>query len=51
MGGVVAGPIPANARVATFLPYAHLLPRVSIVTTNAGFGAVQFALALLRLNP
>jgi UDP:flavonoid glycosyltransferase YjiC (YdhE family) len=45
MGGVVAGPIPANARVATFLPYAHLLPRVSIVITNAGFGGVQLALA------
>jgi len=39
------GPIPANARVATFLPYAHLLPRVSIVITNAGFGGVQLALA------
>jgi UDP:flavonoid glycosyltransferase YjiC (YdhE family) len=39
------GPIPANARVATFLPYAHLLPHVSIVITNAGFGGVQLALA------
>jgi UDP:flavonoid glycosyltransferase YjiC (YdhE family) len=39
------GPIPANARVATFLPYAHLLPRVDIAITNAGFGGVQLALA------
>jgi len=39
------GPIPTNARVAEFLPYAQLLPRTSIMITNAGFGGVQLALA------
>jgi UDP:flavonoid glycosyltransferase YjiC (YdhE family) len=34
-----------NARVATFLPYYHLLPRVQIMITNAGYGGVQMALA------
>lgn len=39
------GPIPDNARVAEFLPYAQLLPRTSLMITNAGFGGVQLALA------
>lgn len=39
------GPLPNNARVAEFLPYAHLLPRTSAMITNAGFGGVQLALA------
>jgi UDP:flavonoid glycosyltransferase YjiC (YdhE family) len=39
------GPIPSNARVAEFLPYAKLLPRTSVMVTNAGFGGVQLALA------
>lgn len=37
--------LPANARVATFLPYDQLLPRCSVVVTNGGFGGVQRALA------
>jgi UDP:flavonoid glycosyltransferase YjiC (YdhE family) len=39
------GPLPRNARVAEFVPYAHLLPRTSVMITNAGFGGVQLALA------
>ncbi|HEX6242374.1 MAG TPA: nucleotide disphospho-sugar-binding domain-containing protein, partial [Polyangiales bacterium] len=39
------GRLPANARAAEFLPYAHLLPRTSLMITNAGFGGVQLALA------
>jgi UDP:flavonoid glycosyltransferase YjiC (YdhE family) len=39
------GPIPNNARVVEFLPYAQLLPRTSLMITNGGFGGVQLALA------
>jgi UDP:flavonoid glycosyltransferase YjiC (YdhE family) len=39
------GPLPANVRVAAFLPHAHLLPHVHVVVTNGGFGGVQAALA------
>ncbi|HLL54705.1 MAG TPA: glycosyltransferase, partial [Myxococcaceae bacterium] len=37
--------LPANARVERFIPYAHLLPRVSAMITNCGYGGVQLALA------
>ena len=39
------GPFPANARVERFIPYAHLMPRVSVMVTNGGYGGVQCALA------
>ncbi|BDZ46116.1 glycosyltransferase [Naasia aerilata] len=39
------GELPANARVAEFLPYDQLLPKTSVVVTNGGFGGVQQALA------
>ncbi|MDN3311234.1 glycosyltransferase [Microbacterium oryzae] len=39
------GPLPANVRIAAFLPYAELLPRTDVVVTNGGFGGVQQALA------
>ena len=39
------GTLPANARVAEFLPYDQLLPRVDVVVTNGGFGGVQQSLA------
>ena len=38
------GPVPANARVASFLPYGRLLPRTDVVVTNGGYGGVQQAL-------
>ena len=38
-------PVPANARVAGFLPYAELLPRVDTVVTNGGWGGTLAALA------
>lgn len=37
--------LPANARVAEFLPYNELLPLTDVVVTNGGFGGVQQALA------
>lgn len=38
-------PLPPNARVAEFLPYASLLPRTDVMVTNGGFGGVQQALS------
>jgi UDP:flavonoid glycosyltransferase YjiC (YdhE family) len=35
---------PANARVARFIPYQALLPHVSVLVTNGGYGGVQMAL-------
>jgi UDP:flavonoid glycosyltransferase YjiC (YdhE family) len=35
----------ANVRVADFLPYEHLLPRVDAMVTNGGWGGVLAALA------
>ena len=39
------GPVPANARVERFLPFAELLPHVDAYVTNGGFGGLQLALA------
>lgn len=39
------GSLPANVRVAPYLPYELLLPRVSVMITNGGYGGVQQALA------
>ena len=41
----ITAPLPANARVASFIPYDRLLPRVDVMVTNGGFGGVQFAIA------
>jgi UDP:flavonoid glycosyltransferase YjiC (YdhE family) len=38
-------PIPANARVETFIPFSYLLPYVDVMVTNGGFNGVQMALA------
>jgi UDP:flavonoid glycosyltransferase YjiC (YdhE family) len=38
------GPLPANARVASFLPYSHLLAASSVVVTSGGYGTVHHAL-------
>lgn len=37
-------PLPANTFVAEFLPHDVLLPRVDVMVTNGGYGAVQRAL-------
>ncbi len=41
----VPGPIPANARLATYLPFEWLLPKVDAMVTNGGFGSVNQALS------
>lgn len=43
-GAPVPGPVPANVRVADFVPYDELLPRCSLVITNGGYGGVNLAL-------
>ncbi len=40
----VRGPIPKNARLAEFLDFAALLPKVDVLVTNGGYGTVQLAL-------
>ena len=35
---------PANVRVATYLPYDHLLPRTDVMVSNGGYGGIHFAL-------
>ena len=37
--------VPANARIAGFLPHAEVLPRVDAVVTNGGWGGTLAALA------
>lgn len=36
--------VPANARIAEFIPFDDLLPHVDVLVTNGGFGAVQQSL-------
>jgi MGT family glycosyltransferase len=38
-------PIPANTYVAEYVPHDELLPKVDVLVTNGGYGAVQRALA------
>src|SRR5579871_810639 len=37
--------LPDNVIVEQFVPYAHLMPRASLLLTNGGYGSVQIALA------
>ncbi|WP_137148966.1 glycosyltransferase [Mycolicibacterium sp. CR10] len=38
-------PIPTNTYVAEYLPHDQLLPKIDVLVTNGGYGAVQRALA------
>ncbi len=40
----IKGPIPANARLASFVDYEALLPRLTLLVTNGGYGTVSLAL-------
>jgi len=40
----ITGPIPSNARLATFLPFDELLPKTDVLVTNGGYGTVTLAL-------
>jgi UDP:flavonoid glycosyltransferase YjiC (YdhE family) len=50
MGGrpvnALRDPVPGNARIAAYLPFDWLLPKVDVVVTNGGYGTVNQALAL-----
>jgi MGT family glycosyltransferase len=35
--------VPANARVASFIPFSRILPKVDVLVTNGGYGAVNQA--------
>jgi len=39
-----AGPVPANARVAGYVPFDAVLPHASVLVTNGGYGGVHQAL-------
>ncbi len=41
----IPGPIPANARIATYLPFEWMLPRTDVFVTNGGYGSVNQALS------
>ena len=36
--------IPSNARVASFLPYAQIMPEIDLLITNGGYGTVNMAI-------
>jgi len=37
--------IPSNARIASFLPYAQIMPELSLLITNGGYGTVNMAIS------
>ena len=41
----IPGPIPGNARLASYLPFEWLLPKVDVLVTNGGYGSVNQALS------
>jgi MGT family glycosyltransferase len=38
--------VPENARVVSFIPFDRVLPKVDVIVTNGGYGAVNHALSL-----
>ncbi len=41
----IPGPIPSNARLASYLPFDWLLPKVEVLVTNGGYGSVNQAMS------
>jgi MGT family glycosyltransferase len=41
----IPGPIPDNARVASYLPFEWILPRTDVFVTNGGYGSVNQAMS------
>jgi UDP:flavonoid glycosyltransferase YjiC (YdhE family) len=41
----IPGPIPPNARIASYLPFEWLLPKVDLLVTNGGYGSVNQAMS------
>jgi MGT family glycosyltransferase len=41
----IPGPIPANARLASYLPFEWILPKADVFVTNGGYGSVNQAIS------
>jgi UDP:flavonoid glycosyltransferase YjiC (YdhE family) len=41
----IQGSIPANARIASYLPFEWILPRIDVFVTNGGYNSVNQALS------
>jgi len=41
----ISGTIPANVRLASYLPFEWLLPKVDVFVTNGGYGSVNQAMS------
>jgi UDP:flavonoid glycosyltransferase YjiC (YdhE family) len=41
----IPGPIPRNARLASYLPFEWMLPKVDVLVTNGGYGSVNQAMS------
>lgn len=41
----IPGPVPANARLASYLPFEWILPRADVLVTNGGYGSVNQAMS------
>jgi UDP:flavonoid glycosyltransferase YjiC (YdhE family) len=41
----IPGPIPGNARLASYLPFEWVLPKVDVFVTNGGYGSVNQAMS------
>src|SRR6202043_3847962 len=41
----IPGPIPSNARLASYLPFEWVLPQVDAFVTNGGYGSVNQAMS------
>jgi hypothetical protein len=41
----IPGPVPGNSRVADYLPFEWLLPKVDVLVTNGGYGSVNQAMS------
>jgi MGT family glycosyltransferase len=42
----IPGPIPSNARLASYLPFEWVVPRVDVFVTNGGYGSVNQAMSI-----
>jgi MGT family glycosyltransferase len=41
----IPGPVPANARLAEYLPFEWILPKADVFVTNGGYGSVNQAMS------
>lgn len=41
----IPGPIPGNARLASYLPFEWILPKTDVFVTNGGYGSVNQAIS------